>query len=354
MTEYTLFPIKKTDVNWPLYWMVTAFLKYRYDINAIPYNDWFESLCEDKKKRSRDYEYYFLFPSEELTVGYPEEMLDQDAVILKYYYPIDWSEVFSSHAYDDDDPTLDREPMEFFYQDGQNPELQHATTENLSKRPCICYNGDSFMDALFGVLVFLFERKLTKTPWFERLQTVKRMFDDEANELHILHNAGLFDHATLWSWLKDQGVSQEDIDAVKAPYVSELKMFAMFVINKLKWNWGNSVGEFEREERKYLFAPFDAEQLEKNETERNRRQQLMSERQQQNRPPKKPTKITKPAPQNKPQDNAQTQTETYTQPHVQVKSQPEASASSKFVTVCAELLDFGKQVLEGILGRLFP
>lgn len=352
MTEYTLFPIRKNDVNWPLYLMVTGFLKYRYGINAIPFNDMYESLRDDKKKEARQFLYFFVFPSEDLTLDYTEDILDQEAIILKYYFPIDWSDSYP-WLDDDDDSMIEIVPMEFFYQeDGQNPEFQHAQTEIPSKVPVIRYNGDSFMEALFGVLFFLNERKLTKTPWYERLQTVKRMFDDEANELHILHNAGLFDHATLWSWLKDQGVSQEDVDTIKAPYVSELKKYAMFVLNELNWNFGTSVREHEREERKHLFAPFEPEQLEKNEAERNRRLQMMSERQQQGRPPKKPTKKPKPAPQNKPQGNTQTQTKAGGSSQVHAKPQPEASASTKFATGCAELLDFGKQVLEGILERL--
>ena len=133
-------------------------------------------------------------------MGYTEDILDQEAIILKYYFPIYWSDVYP--WLDDDDSETEIVPMEFFYQeDAQSQKLQHAQTELPSKIPVIRYNGDSFMDALGGVLAFLQDRKLTATPWFERLQMVKRMFDDEANELHLLHNAGLFDHATLWSWL---------------------------------------------------------------------------------------------------------------------------------------------------------
>lgn len=354
MTEYTLFPIRKNDVNWPLYWMVTGFLKYRYGINAIPFNDMYESLHDDKKKEARKFLYFFVFPSEDLTLDYTEDILDQEAIILKYYFPIDWSDSYP-WLDDDDDSMIEIVPMEFFYQeDGQSQELQHAQTEMPSKVPVIRYNGDSFMEALEGVLAFLQDRKLTTTPWFDRLQMVKRMFNDEANELHILHNAGLYDHATLWSWLKGQGVSQDDIDKIEAPYVTELKIQAMFVLNELNWQWGTSVREHEREERRLLFSSFEPEQLEKNEAERNRRLQLMTERQQQNRPPKKPVKIPKPAAKVKTQDKAQTQTQTKAdaQSQVQAKRQPEASAPSKFAMGCAELLDFGKQVLEGILDLL--
>lgn len=296
MTEYTLFPIKKNDVDWPLYRMVTCFLKYRYGINEIPYDDLFESLCDDKKREHREIEYLFVFPSEELTLAYTEDILDQDAIILKYFFPIDWSDVYLDSD-GDDDSMIEIVPMEYFYQEGNGSlELQHAQTEIPSKMPCIRYNGDSFMVALGRVLAFLHDRNLTATPWFERLQTVKLMFEGQANELHILHNAGLFDHATLWSWLNDQGISRDDVEVIKALYVSELKKYAMFVLNELDWDTGTTVGEHDFEERKNRFKSFDAEQLEKNKTERNRRQRLMSERQQQNRPPKTPKKIPKPTP----------------------------------------------------------
>ena len=345
MTEYTLFQIRKTDVDWPLYWMVTGFLKYQYGIDGIPYNDLFENLRYDKEKEDRKHLYFFVFPSEELTVGYTEDILDQEAIILKYYFPIDWSDVYLDSD-GDDDSMIEIVPMEYFYQEGNGSlELQHAQTEIPSKMPCIRYNGDSFMVALGRVLAFLHDRNLTATPWFERLQTVKLMFEGQANELHILHNAGLFDHATLWSWLNDQGISRDDVEVIKALYVSELKKYAMFVLNELDWDTGTTVGEHDFEERKNRFKSFDAEQLEKNKTERNRRQRLMSERQQQNRPPKKPNKKPKPTP--KPEGEAQTRVGT--QPQSQTPTP--TKASSKFMMGCAELLDFGKQVLEGILGR---
>ena len=295
MTEYTLFQIRKTDVDWPLYWMVTGFLKYQYGIDGIPYNDLFENLRYDKEKEDRKHLYFFVFPSEELTVGYTEDILDQEAVILKYFFPIDWSDIYILD--DDDESTTEIVPMEFFYQEGNRSQvLQHAQTDIPSEIPIIRYNGDSFLEALDKVLAFLQDGHLTATPWFERLRMVKRMFDGQANELHILHNAGLFDHATLWAWLKHQGVSRDDIDRIKTLYVSELKRFAMFVLNELNWQWGTSVREHEREERRLLFSSFEPEQLEKNEAERNRRLQLMTERQQQNRPPKTPKKIPKPTP----------------------------------------------------------
>lgn len=293
MTEYTLFQIRKTDVDWPLYWMVTGFLKYQYGIDGIPYNDLFENLRYDKEKEDRKHLYFFVFPSEELTVGYTEDILDQEAVILKYFFPIDLSDIYIL----DDESTTEIVPMEFFYQEGNRSQvLQHAQTDIPSEIPIIRYNGDSFLEALDKVLAFLQDGHLTATPWFERLRMVKRMFDGQANELHILHNAGLFDHATLWAWLKHQGVSRDDIDRIKTLYVSELKRFAMFVLNELNWQWGTKVSEHEFEERKYTYKPFGDKQLEKNEAERNRRLQMMAERQQQNRPPKTPKKIPKPTP----------------------------------------------------------
>ena len=248
MAKYTLFPIKKKDVNWPLYWMVTCFLKYKDDIDAIPYDDLFESLRDDKEVDNREYFYFFVFPSEDLTISYAEEMLSQEALILKSFMPIGHVSGEPFITIDDDcvkpeDIWYEDVPIEYFYWDDSEPDptIQHAGTDIVDDHPQWAFNGDSFMNALDRVLAFLQDRNLTATPWFERLQTIKRMFDGQANELHILHNAGLFDNATLWSWLKTQGVSLVDIESIETTYVLELKKYAMFVLNNLNWSFGTVV-----------------------------------------------------------------------------------------------------------------
>lgn len=349
MTEYDLFPIKKKDVNWPLYWMVAGFLKYKDGIDAIPYDDLFESLRDDKEVDNREYFYSFVFPSEDLSISYAEEMLTQEALILKRFMPIGHVSGEPFITIDDncvkpEDIWYENVTIEYFYWDDSEPDpsIRHAGTDIVDDHPKWAFNGDDFMDALDKLLAFLQEKHLTGIPWFERLKTVKRMFDGQANELHILHNAGLFDNDTLWIELEEVGASQAEIERIKTRYISELKKYAMFVLNQLDWNFGTVVGEDDREKRRYLFEPIDSEQLKKNEAERKRRLQMMSERQQQNRPPKAPTKIPKLAPKG----------ETPTKTQIKIQPKTKANTQSKSTIGCPELLDFGRQVLEGILDLL--
>lgn len=282
MKDYTLFPIKKTDADWPLYWMVTGFVKYKRDIEDIPYHDFFEPLRDDNEQETNEYYYFFIFPSEEFGISYDVDMLNHEALILKRFSPIEY--VVNSPFLTPDDPCVRPEdicrdyiPMEYFYSqdDGSGLRLLKAKSQITEGYPCWKYNGDSFMESVDELLAFMQNHQRIGTPWFERLQSVKRMFFGDANELHILHNAGLYDHATLWRWLLDSGIRLEELDDVENRYVSELKRYAMFVLNDLDWRWGTVVGETDREKKIGLYSPLRDEQIEKNNEEYNRRQVLM-------------------------------------------------------------------------------
>ncbi|MBP5547334.1 MAG: hypothetical protein J6X58_00395 [Bacteroidales bacterium] len=286
MTEYTLFPIKKSDVDWPLYLMVSCFLKYEENIEAIPCNNLFQAFQSDKDNEDdTKFYYYFVFPQEDLTVSYEEEMLAHEYLIIKRYFPIEHVNGEPFISPDDEcvrpeDLWFEYIPAEYYYWSGSdsNMKIQHAVSQIVDDKPCFPFNGDDFVGALNDVLVFLQDRNMTETPWFERLQMVKRMFDGNANELHILHNAGLFDHASLWQWMKDKGIPQVDIDKIKNRYVSELKKMTMFVLNEIDFNYGTVIDEHDREKRYGLYSPFSDDDIVRIEKERNRRREMEIQR----------------------------------------------------------------------------
>jgi hypothetical protein len=80
MTDYTLFPIPKADVDWALYHLVAHFMKCRYNLDRITDGDGmrelFKPLDDDAEQEDRKFVYYLVFPDEEQTLSYPPEMLE--------------------------------------------------------------------------------------------------------------------------------------------------------------------------------------------------------------------------------------------------------------------------------------
>ena len=271
MTDYahTLFPIEKAVVDWPLYCMVSGFVKYKYGIDKIEYSDIFESVKKDKEEEDRKYSYYFVFPSEDYTCNYNEEMLGHEYLILKYIDPEEHvnGEPFVSpddSFVTEDDLWYEDVPMEYFcFPEGKPMQkLVHNKTQALSRRPVFPYNGDLFFDAVQEVRSCMDKNHLTELTWFARLRGVKQMLNDDINELHILHNAGLYDHNTLWSCLKENGIHQDDIDKLKDNYVSQLKKYAMFVLNRLDWKYGTTIRDKNcRRKKTEVYEPLTAEQM---------------------------------------------------------------------------------------------
>ena len=297
MEDYTLFPIKKTDVDWPLYHLVRHFLAKKSELKINDGSEKvggydFRCLDDDTQQEDKEYSLYLMFPSEDLTVSYSEAMLEQDYLVLKLFFPIEQFEQTipgQIEPMDDDEVWYEDVPMEYFCfpVDGSSKELQHYKTQIPSQWPDIYYNVDAFLDVLDELVATMQMHHLTDMPWYGRLQTTKRMLEGNANELHILHNAGLYDHATLWSWLKGKGLEEGKIDTIKDSYVSQLKRYAMFALNELDWRWGRCVDENDREKRRFLFAagPETAEQLKQVRDEQERRlkfQRAKAYRQQKN------------------------------------------------------------------------
>ena len=283
MEEYTLYPIKKADVDWKLYHLVRRFLEKRCEINTGSSDGAYDFSLFDEytKKEENDFAIYLVFPSEDLTVSYTEEMLEQDELVLKYYYLVEHFEQTipgQTEPLDDDDVWYESLPVEYFcFPNGTNDnKLQYFKTDNLSSAPNCYYNGVEFSNALIRLIDFLEINQLTDISWYERLLMTKRMLDGEANELHILHNAGLYDHATLWSCLEECGIANDIVGRLRESYLSQLKIYAMFVLNRLDWKWGNTVGKDDREKRRYLFWPKSSlsDEIKKEEKEIERRKKI--------------------------------------------------------------------------------
>lgn len=301
MEEYRLYPIPKADVDWPLYLLVKHFLSVNYglgldDDTDEPFAGAFKRFDGEGPLYDTKYSLRIVFPSVELTVNYSEAMLEQEVLVLKLYFPVEQFEQSypgQTEPFDDDDVWYENVPMEYycFAAGGPDIELKHYKTQLPSQWPKIYYNEDAFSDALSGLVGFLQRNRLTETPWLERLKTAKRMLEVEANELHILHNAGLYDHNSLWKWLTERGLPADDIQKARDAYVSQLKIYAMFALNELNWRWGTPVDKGERENGLYLFEQkvCTAEEIQKEKNEQEQRlktERAKARRQQKEESPK--------------------------------------------------------------------
>lgn len=271
MSEYTLYPIRKSDVDWPLYHLVSHFLKIKYDLDSIIRDKApdFKCIYNDVQQEKRDYVYHFIFPREDLSVPYNEAILEQEYVILKCFFPIE--EPDPRWIGDDENFTYEEVPMEYFHYDESGSVLRHFLTDDPTEFPDLLYVDPDFSAAVNELLDFLRDKQLTDLAWYPRLQTVANMLEDNANELHILHNAGLYDHKTLWSAMKSHCVSQIEIEKLQNRYLPLLKQYAMFALNEIDWEYGTPVDKGDREGFFGLFSLASDEQVSKMKLEQERR-----------------------------------------------------------------------------------
>ena len=104
------------------------------------------------------------------------------------------------------------------------------------------------------------------------------MLEDNANELHILHNAGLYDHNTLWSEMKSHCVFQIDIEKLQNRYLPLLKKYAMFALNELNWYYGTPVDKGDKEGSIGLYMSPAEDQVLEMKLEQERRLKMLQEK----------------------------------------------------------------------------
>ena len=280
MIDYTLYPIRKTDVDWPLYHLVGHFLKIKYKIhNNIPDEEIFKtpdfnSFDNDVQQAEHSPKYYFVFPREDLSVPYNEAILRQEYVILKC---TDTIEIPDPKWFDEDNCIYKEVPLEYFHYDESNTLLRHGYTKVPNKFPIFPYVGSGFSSAVNELIRFFQKNQLTDSAWYPRLQMVASMLNDNVNELHILHNAGLYDHKTLWSSMKSHCISPIEIEKLQNRYLTLLKQYAMFTVNELNWNWGTPVFECEREDGIGFFGAPTPKQLSEMKLEQERRLKMFQD-----------------------------------------------------------------------------
>lgn len=123
--------------------------------------------------------------------------------------------------------------------------------------PKVYDNSKELKKVISELLQYLILVTADVRTWRERLQMAQEMLRTHANELHILHNAGLYDIHTLWALLINKGYGDEKLRELSRRMERELHRYAMMAVNILDWQKGGipSPNILNEEEMARLTAP---------------------------------------------------------------------------------------------------
>ena len=123
---------------------------------------------------------------------------------------------------------------------GDQPEIVYR--ENRSKyEEAISWainSSNNLQKAVFNLLEYLDSVSVDVSDWKERLKMVLEMMKTHANELHILHNVGLYDINALWKMLYLSDQNKAELRKIIRTTERELHRYAMMVVNLIDWNNG--------------------------------------------------------------------------------------------------------------------
>lgn len=220
--DYQLYPIKKSDLDLPLYLIVKAIMVMRSVSNYRHYEQEFpeeEQLpMRELAMKYEHYAIYLVFPAHHPQYRlFPPEVASQRVIIALYKPPKSYGLAFED-AYR-------------FVGFLDSTLTFHERKYGKVPMPAFPDASAQLSDAINPILVCMEERHMIVHDWYKRLSDAQTMISNRVEGLHILHNAGLFDHTTLWNLLYSSGVSQQKVEMLKAQMEDALMAFAMSVIN---------------------------------------------------------------------------------------------------------------------------
>ena len=99
-------------------------------------------------------------------------------------------------------------------------------------------SSNELQKAVFNLLEYLDSVSVDVGDWKERLKMVLEMMKTHANELHILHNVGLYDINTLWTLLYQFDSNKVELRKLIRDTERELHRYTMMVVNQIDWKYG--------------------------------------------------------------------------------------------------------------------
>ena len=222
--NYKLYPVRKRDLEKPLYLLVkAAILTHSYEVMSAYFLEFDEEAALDLKQLFFDHathRCFLIFPSRhKLFRLFPSEVTRHHAIIAVYdkakagllgYYTLDSREVGNG------------QPLALNWHDWNMEEVPI---------PVFPKNAYELLQSARQVMQVLEAHGLASCEWHERLATVCRLLENEGDKMHILHNGGLYDHKVLRQFLKEQGLEQPSVVEALDELVSQLEHYAMYAVS---------------------------------------------------------------------------------------------------------------------------
>ena len=222
--NYQLYPIRKRDLDKPLYLLVKAvILTHSYDVMAAYFQEFDEEAALNLKQLFFDHvaqRCFLVFPSRHNQFRlFPSEVTRHHAIMAVY----DKVTMSLSGFY-----TLDSQGVG----EGQRLALNWHDWESADvPAPVFPNNSYELLQAVRQVMQMLEAHGLASCEWHERISSVCGLLENEGDKMHILHNGGLYDHKVLRQFLKEQGLEQPQVVEVLDELVSQLEQYAMYVVS---------------------------------------------------------------------------------------------------------------------------
>ncbi|MBO4464138.1 MAG: hypothetical protein J5797_08105 [Prevotella sp.] len=239
--DYRLFPIRRSDANLLLYHTIWDMLS---GDNPM---DFFRMVCgKDSPVSKQPYNGttewtrpYFLFPSDAQSERFSLEIYHHPFIVAGYSMTC-CALGESGLVEEDDEPLLTVYYVpEWEFVDGEPEVVYREYSSHCS--PSIPYFEESpekFRQAICNLLAFIDKKHIYVVEWKQRLELALRMIDTKANELHILHNVGLYDIDALWKLLVQKNQVGEELFRVSSEMNRCLHQYAMAVVNLIDWKKG--------------------------------------------------------------------------------------------------------------------
>lgn len=222
--DYPLFPIRRADADMLLFncvWDVAMTAGYLDFVKSVTTRNF---ALEDN--RLEDTSCLLVFPGDDPATAYVPPILGMPyfvGVYGVYYGPFDLEE--------DDEPTLYCCFAPEWALDNSGDVIYHNMGGDDCPLPAFQDNRAELEQAIRRLLDFLREHPADTGSWVERLNLSLRMLEKQANPLHILHNAGLYDIDALWTLLLQEGLAGQELLVVSTSMARQLHRFAMRVVN---------------------------------------------------------------------------------------------------------------------------
>lgn len=241
--DYKLYPILEDNVDMLLYHTVWDLIMHPdfYDFfNEVDIlNSHVQSVISDNNVAfSRP---YLLFPADDPCVIYSPKELSYPYIIGVFS---EWGDIYAGEAglieEADGYPLFRNYYVPEWSFRNEDPEIVYREHERMDtvSMPKVCNSPEAFEQVVNDLLKFIESVAIDVGIWKERIMTVKEMLKNHTNELHILHNVGLYDINTLWALLYQPGNDNTELREIIRTTENELHRYAMMAVNLIDWEKG--------------------------------------------------------------------------------------------------------------------